>query len=63
MCPSNPFHRGGPASTETMPAVSPLPFPARTRVAIEPREASIVVGAEVSTKLDDYVMGAMKRCS
>ena len=50
------FYRGGSASTETMPAVSPLPFPARTRVAIEPREAGLVVGAEASTKLDDYVM-------
>jgi hypothetical protein len=49
------FYRGGSASTETMPAVSPLPFPARTIVAIEPREAGIVVGAEASTKLDDYV--------
>ena len=39
-----------------MPAVSPLPFPARTHVAIEPHEAGIVVGAEASTKLDDYVM-------
>jgi len=38
-----------------MPAVSPLPFPARTIVAIEPREASKVVEAEASTKLDDYV--------
>ena len=49
------FHRGGSASTETMPAVSPLPFPARKRVAIEPREASIVAGTEVFTKFDDYV--------
>jgi hypothetical protein len=29
-CPSNPFYRGGSASTETMPAVSPLPFQARS---------------------------------
>ena len=31
------------------------PFPARTIVAIKPLEASKVVGAEASTKLDDYV--------
>ena len=49
------FYRGGSASTEALPAVSPLPFPARTRVAIEPREAGIVVGANAFTKLDDYV--------
>jgi len=29
-CPSNPFYRGGFASTETIPAVSPLPFHARS---------------------------------
>ncbi len=57
------FYRGRSASTETTPTVSPLPFPARTRVAVEPREASIVVGAEASTKLDDYVMCAVKGCS
>jgi hypothetical protein len=31
------------------------PFPALTIVAIQPREASIVVGAEASTKLNDYI--------
>jgi len=40
------LHRGGSASTETMPAVSPHPFQARTHVCIEPREAGIVVGTE-----------------
>jgi hypothetical protein len=50
------FHRGGSASTETMPAVSPLPFPARARVAIEPHEAGIMIGTEASTTLDDYVI-------
>jgi len=39
-----------------MPDVSPLSFPARARVAIEPHEASIMIGTEASTTLDDYVI-------
>ena len=50
------FYRGGSASTEIMPAVSPLSFPAHRRFAVAPREAGIVVGAEGFTKLDDYAM-------
>ena len=50
----SPFTAWGSASTETMPAVSPLPLPARTIVAIEPREAAKWLGPR-PYQIGDYV--------
>ena len=47
--PSNPFYRGGSASTETMPAVSSLPFQARL---ILPLGTTPVIGSTAAVERD-----------